>query len=397
MKRKNYIFAILYLAYTAIYISRLNLSVATPAFVNMGIADAAQIGLLGSIFSVIYASGRLISGGLGDKVAPWKMICTGLVLSSVSNLCIGFLPPFWGIALLWGANAFAQSMLWSSVLCIISTIYSENKAKKMCSYMVTSVATGNIIGILLNSLIAEKIGVNFAFIIPGGITLVMSGLVLFGTLGIVPENKTEKKHISVFGLLKNKEILLMIIPAMLHGVIKDNISLWMVVYFVDSFGINLSDSANFVLFIPAVGFLGRLLYPAMYKMCKEREHVVSVSAFVVCALCALPLCFGLKSPAVAVVSLSMIYALVSVINTSILSIYPIRYADTGNVASVSGLMDFATYGGAGISGWIFGITIKHFGYAPMYISWAVICVISAVLLCCTVLKKQKNGGENYAA
>ena len=46
MKKKNLIFAIVYLAYTAIYIARLNLSVATPVFVDFGIADAAQIGLL---------------------------------------------------------------------------------------------------------------------------------------------------------------------------------------------------------------------------------------------------------------------------------------------------------------------------------------------------------------
>ena len=46
MKKKNLIFAIVYLAYTAIYIARLNLSVATPVFVDLGIADAAQIGLL---------------------------------------------------------------------------------------------------------------------------------------------------------------------------------------------------------------------------------------------------------------------------------------------------------------------------------------------------------------
>lgn len=389
MKKKNLIFAIVYLAYTAIYIARLNLSVATPVFVDLGIADAAQIGLLGSVFSVIYACGRLINGGLGDKVAPWKMICSGLAVASVSNLCIGALPPFWGIVLLWGANAFAQSMLWSSVLCVVSEIYPEEKAKKMVSYMVTSVATGNIVGIVLNTWVVDNLGVNFAFLIPGGITLVMAGAVLISTKHIIPETKTEKKHISIFGLLKNKEILLIIMPALLHGVIKDNISLWMTVYFVDTFGINLGDSANFVLFIPLVGFVGRLIYPALFKMCKEREHVVSVVAFAVCALFVLPLCFNIKSPVLAVASLSMIYALVSVINTSILSIYPIRYAESGNVASVSGLMDFATYGGAGIGSLVFGVMIKNWGYSPMYITWAVISVVSIVILAKLAFEKKE--------
>ena len=134
--------------------------------------------------------------------------------------------------------------------------------------------------------------------------------------------------------------------------------------------------------------------PAMFKMCREREHTVSVSAFVICAIFTLPLCIGIKSPVLAVISLSMIYALVSVINTSILSIYPMRYADTGNVASVSGLMDFATYGGGGISAWIFGSVRRYVGYTPVYVSWAVICVVSVIILRCSVMK---NEGERNAA
>lgn len=63
-----------------------------------------------------------------------------------------------------------------------------------------------------------------------------------------------------------------------------------------------------------------------------------------------------------------------------LSIYPMRFTDTGNISSVSGLMDFSTYGGAGISSWIYGMIIKAHGYSPMFISWTIISLISAVVL-----------------
>ena len=68
------------------------------------------------------------------------------------------------------------------------------------------------------------------------------------------------------------------------------------------------------------------------------------------------------------------------INTSMLSIYPIRYLASGNVASVSGIMDFATYLGGGISSVLYGILIDSFGYVPMFTSWAVISVVSIVFL-----------------
>ena len=76
------------------------------------------------------------------------------------------------------------------------------------------------------------------------------------------------------------------------------------------------------------------------------------------------------------------------INTSILSIFPLHYVKTGNVASISGVMDFATYFGAGIGSFVYGFLIKHFGYTPMFASWVIICLVSAVIL--KPLLKEKN-------
>ena len=100
-----------------------------------------------------------------------------------------------------------------------------------------------------------------------------------------------------------------------------------------------------------------------------------------CAILAMPLCFDTSSPILAAVALSLIYTAVSLINTSMLSIYPIRFANSGNVASVSGIMDFATYLGAGIGSFVYGIMIKNMGsYVPMYITWAIVSLASLPVL-----------------
>ena len=387
--RNVIIFTALYLAYTSIYFARLNLSMASPGMIEAGIADTVQIGLLGSIFSVIYSVGRLLNGTMSDSQPPFKMICTGLATAGLSNFFVGFFPPFIGIMLLWGTNAYAQSMLWSSVLCCVSHMYDEVKAKKMVSYMVTSVATGNIAGIIVNTFIILKFGLKFAFIVPGAITLLLSIPLFFCIKHIPKPEPNGKKHISIFKLLGSGEISAMLIPAMLHGVIKDNISLWMTVYFVDVFGINLNESSYFVLFIPVMGFIGRIIYPALLKLSRDREHVVSVYSFAACIVLSCPLFLISGVPVLSAVCLALIYAFISVINTSILSIYPIRFAKTGNVASVSGIMDFATYLGAGIGSFAYGILIKSFGYSPMFVSWAVVCVVSAVVV--GLIEKKRHG------
>lgn len=381
IKNKKLIFIVTYLAYTAIYIARVNLSMAGPELKNLQLIDEVQLGILGSLFSTIYATGRLINGGLSDKKTPWFMLTTGLAIAGVANILISFLPGFIGILVLWTANAYAQSMLWSSVLCVVSALYETKEAKKKTSLMVTSVALGNIIGILINSLLIEKLGVKFAFVVPGILTLILGIIICIVVRDIpVPEPKTDKKHIAFHELLKNREILTMGVPAVMHGVMKENISLWMAVYIVDKFSVDLTVSSYYILLIPLIGFVGRIAYSLFYNLCGEKENKVSGVGFLICIIAALILCIGNVGMVTEVLCLSLIYAAASVINTSMLSIFPLRYTKTGNVASVSGIMDFATYLGGGITGVIYGVVIRHLGYTPMFVSWIVISVISMFML-----------------
>ena len=381
MKRKNLLlFLTCYIAYTSIYIARLNLSMASPALKEAGILTTEQLGLLGSVFSVVYAAGRLVNGIISDRKPPWLMISAGLATAGVANLMIGLFPPFPGILLLWSANGFAQSMLWSAVLRVVSALYSEAEAKKKSALMVTSVAAGNILGILVSLAVIDRWGVRWAFVIPGAVTLVLAFAAFLALRRIPDSGPAPAGHISLFRLLQDRQLQTAACPAALHGLMRDNVTLWMTVFFVDRYGVQLNRTAGFVLLIPVLGFIGRILYPVCYRLCGNQEHKVSQYGFLLCAASSALLCFSRLPPAAAMISLSLIYAAVSLINTSFLSIYPIRFASCGNIASVSGLMDFVTYLGAGIGSLAYGFVIRQWGYMPMFFSWAILSVLSSLLL-----------------
>ena len=395
-KRNRLIFLIVYLAYTSIYIARVNLSMAGPDLNLEGIVTTAGLGLLGGIFSTVFAAGRLLNGTISDRVPPYKMLTIGLCLAGVSNILISFFPPFIGIFVLWMTNAYAQSMLWSSVLCVVSSMYDSRTAKKRTSLMVTSVAMGNILGIILNTLLITKLGLRYAFAVPGILTIVLGALTFLFTRHIRPNSDSQgaqKKHLSFFALIKKREVLTMSIPAFLHGVMKDNVPLFMTVFVVDRYVIDLSKSSYYILLVPAIGFVGRIIYPLTYRLCKERENTVSVFGFIVCAVASLLLCFSSVPLLLAVICLGIIYTAASVINTSMLSIYPLRYCQTGNVASVSGIMDFATYLGAGITGMLYGVCIEKFGYAPMFVSWILFSLVSVFFLFKVDRKREEARSE----
>lgn len=379
MRKNTRIFLVCYAAYLFIYVSRLNLTVAAPGLKESALVTMEQVGLLGSMFSVVYACGRLLSGVLSDRCKPWKMICSGLVLSGISNVCFGLLPPFAALLMLWGVNAFSQSMLWGSILRILSAIYPESVAKKKASYMATTVAAGNLVGILLNTELINRFGLRYAFLIPGGITLVISLFVAFSTHQIVPAIP-EKSQGGFVNLICQPAVSGMLIPALIHGVLKDNISLWMVVYIMDNFGVNLEQSSYYILLIPTVGFLARLLAPEIYKMTGEKDAVMLKWGFIISIAGAVALAFFATSAWIAIAYLSIVYTAVSAMNACFLSFFPLQFAKEGCVASVSGIMDFATYLGTGISSAVFGIMIARFGYGAMFLSWAVLCSMGMLLM-----------------
>ena len=252
--------------------------------------------------------------------------------------------------------------------------------------MVTSVAFGNLVGIVLNTKVINSFGVKYAFSVPAMICLFIAIIVLFLIFKIKkPSAQKSEKRGSVSELLRQKVIILSLFMAFVHGMIKENVTVWMAVYFVDTYAVNLTDTSTFVLFVPLVGLIGRLVYPILYKICSENEHITSLFGFLFCAAAAFLIVICKINAVWSLVFLSVVYAAVSLVNTSLLSIVPVSFAKTGNVATVSGMMDFSTYLGGGIGSFLYGLIIARSGYSPMFISWGVLCVV-CILFAATATK-----------
>ena len=183
---KGLFFALCYFFYTSIYLSRINLSMASPALLADGVLTEVELGFIGSAFSVIYAIGRLCNGVLGDRLAPWVMVSVGLLGTGIANMFIGVLPPYLLILGLWCINAFAQSMLWSALLRCITAIYGREEANRKATILVSSVSAGNIGSILLSSVLVSNFGVSAAFYVPGAVC-VICGVTAMYILRQVPD------------------------------------------------------------------------------------------------------------------------------------------------------------------------------------------------------------------
>ena len=116
------------------------------------------------------------------------------------------------------------------------------------------------------------------------------------------------------------------------------------------------------------------------EMSNKTQKLFRAGFFLICLLASVLLCLNRLPLVAAMLCLGAVYAAVSMANTSFLSIYPMGYAQSGNVATVGGIMDFCTYLGAGAASVPYGFIIQNWGYLPMFVSWVVLSVLSLFFL-----------------
>lgn len=399
-KQSIMIYIIYYLAYSSLYIARMNFSVVSVLFEETGVLNKTQIGWIGSIFAFSYAIAKIPGGYIGDRKPAHKVIICGLVITALSNSFIGFLPHFYTIAIFWCLNAIGQSLLWGPTLRMVNATFQDAKLKILCQWLSSSVAVGSILGLLLASFCTTVLGASACFFLPGGISMLMAFI-------ISRMNKEEKKRSrddvkkqekdkmcssTVKSFLRDRYFHEMIVPAISHGMIKDNINVWLAVYFADTFGIDLKSLAYYVFLIPVFGLAGRMIYPMLYKIFKN-DDLISGVAFCCCVLLLIPMYKDGITPVMAMICMGMISAMVSVINVNVLSMFPSRYVESGNVSFVASFMDVLTYGGAGIGSLLFGILIQRGGFESMFSVWGGISALSIICLISAGRRKAKEEME----
>ena len=100
----------MYIGYTVYYFTRKNISPALPLISEKLDIDLVQLGILSSVFYVVYGIGKFISGLFADKANIRVFMAIGLFAASCIHLFIGYLNSLYAIVFFWGLNGAFQSM-----------------------------------------------------------------------------------------------------------------------------------------------------------------------------------------------------------------------------------------------------------------------------------------------
>ena len=78
--------------------------------IEEGIFSETELGIIGAVLFFTYAVGKFTNGFLADRSNINRFMSTGLLVTALVNLFLGFVHSFILFAILWGISGWFQSM-----------------------------------------------------------------------------------------------------------------------------------------------------------------------------------------------------------------------------------------------------------------------------------------------
>lgn len=160
------------------YVCRLSFSVAKKSIADEGLFDAAELGMIGSAVFFAYAFGKLANGILADRVNTRKFMATGLFVSAVINIILGFSTEFTVFLVLWALNGWFQSFGAASSVVTITHWYDGRERGTYYGIWASSHNLGEAITFVGTAVVVSMFGWMWGFRVAGLLCVVASMFIL---------------------------------------------------------------------------------------------------------------------------------------------------------------------------------------------------------------------------
>ncbi len=389
------LFWLCWFIYFVTYLGRLNYSSAMPEIIGEGILTRSSAGLISTLFFTCYAIGQLVNGFLGDKVSPKVMIFIGVLLSGISNLFMAISINTIIMDISWAVNGYAQAMVWPPIVRIFSDMLPKKTVIKCLTNLASTIALGTLASYLISAAMISLSGWKGAFILPSIIlvTAAIIWVVAFSKIQLHCNLHGEFEHSDVstvkssgpkppfFALLINPAVLIILIPLIAHGVLKDGVTAWVPTYISETFNTSAVSSILATTLLPVVNVLGAYAAQLVRKSFRGSEIKTACLFFGVALVSLLSLyLFSGVSIILTVSLLSLITSSMLAVNTTFISFVPLHFAKISRASTMSGFFNSVSYIGAAISSVSIGILVSTSGWGVTIASFCAI-TLTAVILC----------------
>ena len=152
------------LTYMISYITRINYgAIISEMEKATGMSKSMlSMALTGSF--ITYGFGQVISGILGDRFSPKKLVTIGLFATVTMNMLIPLCNSPYQMVVVWCINGFAQSFMWPPLVRLMTLLLNPDDYKKTAAKVSYGASVGTMVMYLVSPLVITMAGWKAVFI-----------------------------------------------------------------------------------------------------------------------------------------------------------------------------------------------------------------------------------------
>ncbi len=395
------------LVYFVSYLGRLSFSSVTVEMILSEGYSKALIAIPLTGLSITYGLGQLISGYLGDRISPEKMIFSGLLLTAAMNFTIPFISSsIIAMTVIWCINGFAQAMMWPPIVKILTTRLSPEAYHKNVVYIGWGSSLGTVVIYLFAPVAISLANWKAVFFFACALALTLAIVWIKTVYKAEALEKREASSAAQATAVKKESfhsfaliLLILIFTAIaLQGILRDGIANWMPTYITEVFKVDSTVSILTGIALPIFSMFIMWFSAFIYRRCIRNESSCAALFFGLCALSLGVLSFASSASAVlSVICLMVANAATHGVNMMYTTLVVPNFARYGKTSFVTGLINSASYLGSAISTYGVALVSEYFGWGGTMVSLLIVSVLGVAVALSSIpslnrLKKlNKNG------
>ena len=407
------------IGYGTYYVCRLSLNVIKKPIVDNGVFSETELGIIGSVLFFTYAIGKFTNGFLADRSNIKRLMSTGLLITALVNLALGFTHSFILFAVLWGISGWFQSMGAASCVVGLSRWFTDKNRGTFYGFWSASHNIGEAMTFIFVASIVSAFGWQYGFI--GAAVVGFAGVVLLITFfhdtpaskGItLPGTKKEEKKLDTDSynkaqseVLRNPLIWILALSSAFMYISRYAVNSWGIFYLENEKGYTTID-ASFIISVNSIlGIVGTVTSGLVSdRIFKGNRYLPAV---IFGLLNALALCLFLLVPGhhlwLDITAMVLFGLSIGVLLCFLGGLMAVDIAPKNASGAALGVVGVASYVGAGLQDIMSGLLIegnKHVvngvdAYDFTYINYFWIgAALMSVLLTSIVWKAKNKELEN---
>lgn len=395
-------FYAMYVGYAFYYFTRKSFTFAMPGIQSELGLSKAELGLLASIFSLIYGASKFFNGIMGDRSNPRYLMSIGLIATGIFNIFFGFSSLYYAFVVFWGLNGWFQGWGWPGCAKLITHWYSQSERGRWWGGWNTCHNLGGALIPLLTAACAEYFGWRYAMYVSGGISIAI-GLFIMNRLRDIPrslglppierfrndypdhkpvaEKELSTKEILWKYVLGNKFIWILAVVYFLVYVIRTAVNDWSMLYLIEVKKYSNMAAGFCVCWFEIGGFLGSLIAGwASDVIFKGKRNPVNI--LFTAAILLLVIAFKFVDTTLPVLDAVFLFLFGFFIfgPQLLIGMAAVEFSHKKAAATANGFVSWIAYIGAAAAGAPLGFIMRTGGWDSYIITLSVCSVLSILLL-----------------